>query len=75
MKILKNYINRNNTKQWSIFEEEYIMNSNSCLLVQSLKIGRSKAAIQNRLIRLNKLNRKSIMKADKTIGLHHEDRN
>ena len=75
MKILKNYINRNNTKHWSIFEEEYIMNSNSCLLVQSLKIGRSKSAIQNRLIRLNKLNRKSIMKANKIIGLHHENRN
>ena len=75
MKILKSYINRNSTKQWSVFEEEYILNSNSYLFVQSLKIGRSKAAIQNRLIRLNKLNRKSIMKANKTIGLHYEDRN
>ena len=75
MKIIKNYINRNSTKQWNIFEEEYILNSNSCLFIQSLKIGRSKAAIQNRLMRLNKLNRKSIMKANKTIGLKHEDRN
>ena len=75
MKTLENYTNINNTKPWSVFEEEYIMNSNSSLLIQSLMIGRSKAAIQNRLIRLNKLNRKSIMKANKTIGLHHENRN
>jgi hypothetical protein len=74
MMILRKYRTRNNTKHWNIFEEEYIMNSNSCLLIQSLKIGRSKSAIQNRLIRLNKLNRKSIMKANKTIGLHHENR-
>ena len=75
MKIIKNYLNRNKTKQWNIFEEEYILNSNSCFFVQSLKIGRSKAAIQHRLIKLNELNRKSIMKANKTIGLKYEDRN
>ena len=52
--MIKKYINRNATKKWSVFEEEYILNSNAMLLIQSLKLGRSMKAIGYRLNKLKK---------------------
>ena len=52
--MIKKYINRNATKKWSVFEEEYILNSNAMLLIQSLKLGRSIKAIGYRLNKLKK---------------------
>ena len=77
MMLFQKYRTRNNTNKWSIFEDEYILNTKDILFVQSLKVGRSNAAIHNRIINLSKINRLGlkISNPTKTIGLRIVSKN
>ena len=58
--MISKYTNRNSTKKWSVFEEEYILNSKRALIIQSFKLGRSINAIKYRLNKLKKEERISM---------------
>ena len=74
--ILQKYRTRNKTKKWSIIEDTYILNSKSFLFIQSIRLGRSKNAIINRLRKLSKSNcRLRIVSPTKTIGLRIVSKN
>ena len=74
--IFQKYRTRNKTKKWSIIEDTYILNSKSFLFIQSIRLGRSKNAIINRLRKLSKSNcRLRIVSPTKTIGLRIVSKN
>ena len=74
--LFQKYRTRNKTKKWSIIEDTYILNSKSFLFIQSIRLGRSKNAIINRLRKLSKSNcRLRIVSPTKTIGLRIVSKN
>ena len=47
--MIKYLTRRNGTKYWNKEEDEYITNSSNCLLVMSIRLGRSSNSIRYRL--------------------------